>query len=171
MIQLDEYVSNGWVQPPTRIHSIKNDIPSGKLTQQWICPFSIGNTSSKGPFSIAMLVYRRVVAMTIPRFRDFAKESAIRHFEAMGIKCVSPQCQLTFGFCQGLLYVPLRHHCKSLKTMVLMPLVLVIISSLNGTHRKPCVIFFLFLLSTQSKAKASQPRRFCPVSKMWLVCT
>ena len=97
-----------------------------------------------------MLVYRRVVAMTIPRFRDFAKESAIRHFEAMGIKCVSPQCQLTFGFCQGLLYVPLRHHCKSLKTMVLMPLVLVIISSLNGTHCKPCVIFFLFLLSTQS---------------------
>ena len=38
-----------------------SEIPSGKLT--WlagISPFLIGNTSSKGPFSIAMLVYRSV---------------------------------------------------------------------------------------------------------------
>ena len=34
-----------------------------------ISPFSIGNTSSKGPFSIAILVYRRVGTLT-PKFEE-----------------------------------------------------------------------------------------------------
>ena len=33
---------------------------SGKLTWQWKISFLIGNTSSEGPFSIAMLVYQRI---------------------------------------------------------------------------------------------------------------
>ena len=39
------------------------DLPSGKRSHSWLeCPyFLIGDTSSKGPFSIAMLVYRSVL--------------------------------------------------------------------------------------------------------------
>ena len=39
-------------------------VPSGKLTWQWNINISIGHTSSKGPFSIAMLVYQSVVGIT-----------------------------------------------------------------------------------------------------------
>ena len=35
-------------------------LPSGKLTWQWKIPIFKGNTSSKGPFFISMLVYQRV---------------------------------------------------------------------------------------------------------------
>ena len=45
-------------------------IPSGKLTSDGIFPCLIGNTSSKGPFSVAMLDYRSV---TVDGFGNMVK--------------------------------------------------------------------------------------------------
>ena len=43
------------------INEDESTLPFGKLRWQWRSLFSIGNTSSKGPFSIAMLVYQSVI--------------------------------------------------------------------------------------------------------------
>ena len=57
---------------PYSIPRLLHHLPSGKLTQQWKIPilFSIGNASSEGPFSIAMLVYQRVFSFSYLEFHS-----------------------------------------------------------------------------------------------------
>ena len=64
-------------------------LPSAKLTWQWKIHFSVGNASSNGPFSIAMLVYRNVCSSSSPQKQSIRrlsekpwslpKERVIRH--------------------------------------------------------------------------------------------
>ena len=57
---IDEKYTSAFLEKTKKLERIR--VPSGKLT--WlagISPFSIGNTSSNNPFSIAMLDYRSVI--------------------------------------------------------------------------------------------------------------
>ena len=56
-------------------YAIHGSYGSSKLTWQWKYTFSIGNTSSNGGFSIAMLVYRRVVMNDISLKNDGLTDS------------------------------------------------------------------------------------------------
>ena len=59
-----------------------NEIPSGKLTQlAGISPCLMGNTSSKGPFSIAMLDYQSIFWMVMDGPKSLSSSLSWAHHQ------------------------------------------------------------------------------------------
>ena len=61
---------------------LNQSLPSSKLTWQWKITILIGDTSSKGPFSIVMLVYRSVFYPGFLPMFDNPKQNSFGHLSS-----------------------------------------------------------------------------------------